>query len=205
MIGARTQWEIWNVEGNFTLEGSDTLWVKSGFFTSCELPEPHYRFESDKMKLIFNNIVVGWPVRVYFGEVPVFWFPFIAQDIRQGRHSGLLTLRFGVNDIVRNQSGHNRHISNVGYYWAPNDYADATLTFDFYPQQDRIVSYLNTRYHRRYSFEGRLGLKYNRDVPQDLKETAVELEHRQTFLESMRVTARARFISSMRPRASTTA
>jgi hypothetical protein len=70
------------------------------------------------------------------------------------------------------------------------------VSFDFYPGQDRIVSYLNTRYNLRYRCEGRAAIKYNRDVPRKLRETAVELEHRQTFSETMRLTADARFVSS---------
>ena len=132
VVGGRTRWEVWNVEGDFTLEGSDTLWVEAGHFTSCDLPEPHYRFESDKIKLILGHIVVAWPVRVYFGDVPVFWLPFIAQDIRQGRHSGILTLRFGVNDIIRQDEGYDRHISNVGYYWAISEYMDAQFSLDWW-------------------------------------------------------------------------
>jgi hypothetical protein len=195
VIGARTQWEIWNVEGNFTLEGSDTLWVESGFFTSCELPEPHYRFESDKMKLIFNNIVVAWPVRVYFGNVPVFWFPFIAQDIRSGRHSGLLSLRFGVNDIVRNQSGYNRHISNVGYFWAMNDYMDLQASMDWWSGTwTRFDGFYQYRWVNRF-LDGRIG--YSRFwLPDGGSEVSATWDHRQRFGERTDLRASVRFVSS---------
>ncbi|NIT80118.1 MAG: hypothetical protein GWO44_25270, partial [Thermoplasmata archaeon] len=71
VMNARTRWEVWNVGGNFTLEASDTLWVDGGRFTSCDLPEPHYAFRADRIKLVLGHIVVAWPVRLYFGDVPV--------------------------------------------------------------------------------------------------------------------------------------
>ncbi len=195
MIGARTQWEVWNVEGNFTLEGSDTLWVRSGHFTSCDLPEPHYRFESDRIKLILGHIVVAWPVRVYFGEVPVFWFPFIAQDIRQGRHSGILTLRFGVNDVIRNSGGYSRHISNIGYYWAISDYMDAQLSLDWWSSRwTRIDGFYRYRWRQRF-LNGRVGYSHF-FLPGGAREISFAWNHSQRFGERTDLRAALQFVSS---------
>ena len=157
VVGGKTKWNIWNVEGNFTLEGSDTLWVNHGIFTSCENPEPHYYFQAGRMKLIFNKIVVAWPVKLYFGDTPVFWFPFFAQDIRQGRHSGILNPRFGVNDIFRQDRDYRRHISNVGYYWAINDYMDGQLSIDWWSETwFRIDTFFRYNWRRKF-MTGRIG------------------------------------------------
>ncbi len=195
VVNARTDWEVWKVSGNFTLEGSDTLWVRHGYFTSCELPEPHYRFESDKIKLVLGHIVVAWPVRLYFGDVPVFWFPFMAQDIRRGRHSGILTPRFGVNDIVRNSSGHNRHISNIGYYWAISDYLDAQLSLDWWSKTwTRFDGFFRYRWRRRF-IDGRLG--YSQFfLPHGGRETSATWIHSQKFGERSDLRASVRFVSS---------
>lgn len=195
VVNAQTQWEIWKVAGDFTLEGSDTLWVRNGHFTSCDLPEPHYRFESDKIKLVLGHIVVAWPVRLYFGDVPVFWFPFMAQDIRRGRHSGMLTLRFGVNDIVRNSSGRNRHISNIGYYWAISDYMDAQLSLDWWSNTwTRLDGFFRYRWRQRF-IDGRLG--YSQFfLPNGGRELSATWVHAQKFGERSDLRASVRFVSS---------
>ncbi len=195
VIGGRTRWEVWNVEGNFTLEGTDTLWVQHGHFTSCELADPHYRFESDKIKLVLGHIVVAWPVRVYFGDVPVFWFPFMAQDIRPGRHSGILTLRFGVNDIIRNSTGYNRHISNVGYYWAINDYMDTQFSIDWWSDTwTRLDGFYRYRWRQKF-IDGRVGSSYFL-LPNGSKELSLAWNHNQRFGERADLRASVQFVSS---------
>lgn len=195
VVNGRTQWEVWNVAGNFTLEGSDTLWVKSGLFTSCELPEPHYHFASDRIKLILGHIVVAWPVRLYFGDVPVFWFPFMAQDIRRGRHSGILTPRFGLNDVVRNSTGYNRHLSNIGYYWAINDYMDAQLGLDWWSSTwTRVDGFFRYRWRQRF-LNGRLG--YSQFfLPEGGRQTSLVWGHSQKFGERADLRASVQFVSS---------
>ena len=34
--------------------------------------------------------------------------------------------QFGINDLVRHTRSYNRQVTNVCYYWAPNDYFDLT-------------------------------------------------------------------------------
>jgi len=195
VMDARTEWEVWHVAGNFTLEGSDTLWVKDGHFTSCDLPEPHYRFESDKIKLVMGHIVIAWPVRVYMGDVPVFWFPFIAQDIRRGRHSGILTLRFGFNDIVRNSSGYSRHISNVGYYWAINEYTDAQFSMDWWSGNwTRFDTFFRYRWRKQF-LDGRIGYSHF-FLPDGGREISASWNHTQKFGERSDLRASIQYVSS---------
>jgi len=195
VMGARTEWEVWHVAGNFTLEGSDTLWVREGHFTSCELPEPHYRFESDKIKLVLGHIVVAWPVRLYMGDVPVFWFPFMAQDIRRGRHSGILTLRFGFNDIVRNSGGYNRHISNVGYYWAINEYLDAQFSMDWWSGNwTRFDTFFRYRWREKF-VDGRIGYSHF-FLPDGGREISAAWNHNQKFGERSDLRASVQYVSS---------
>ncbi len=189
-----TKWDVWHVQGDFTLEGTDTLWVETGHFTTCDLPEAHYRFEADKIKLILGSIVVAWPVRVYFGEVPVFWFPFMAQDIRRGRHSGLLTLQFGVTDIVRN-SDRSRHISNIGYYWAISDYMDAQFSMDWWSDNwTRFDSRYRYKWVRQF-LEGSAAFSYF-VVPDGGREISLTWNHQQQFGERSSLRASVEYVSN---------
>ena len=91
---------------------------------------PNY-FSGKTMKRTSNGTVIARDVVLYIGDVPTLWLPFIFQNVRTGRVSGLLTARFGISDIVRNSPTYHRNIENFGYYWAMNDYMDATAWLDW--------------------------------------------------------------------------
>lgn len=140
--GASTQFReggsSWNVLGDMPHATADSLFLTHAHFTSCELDEPHYHFAMGDMKIVNESVLVGRDVRLYFADVPVFWLPFIAQSLAEGRQSGILTPRFSVNDVVRGSSGYKRRISNIGFYWAINDYLDALAAIDWF--SDNFIS-----------------------------------------------------------------
>lgn len=130
-LGARTkiaEGSTWYVQGDVTLEQTDRVFASHARFTTCDLEIPHYHFDSDRIMVIRDRILVARPARLYFGEVPVLWLPFVVQNLERGRRSGLLVPRFSVNDIVRTSSRHTREISGLGWYWAINDYMGAQIT-----------------------------------------------------------------------------
>ncbi|HEX7939044.1 MAG TPA: putative LPS assembly protein LptD, partial [Gemmatimonadaceae bacterium] len=101
-----------------------------GTLTSCEDSVPDYHFAMREIKRT-NRSLVARPAVMYVRDVPVMWFPFMYQDIRSGRRSGVLPPRFGLSDIVRNSPNYRRHVENLGYYWAPSDYMDFTSFLDW--------------------------------------------------------------------------
>ena len=134
-IGAKTQYSqgaTWFVTGDLPSVTPSVVYGEHTDFTSCDLTVPHYHFAADEIKIVAGNILVARPVRLYFADVPVAWLPFFAQSLGTGRASGILTPRFGVNDIVRTSRGYRRRVSNVGFYWAMSDYTDATLALDWF-------------------------------------------------------------------------
>ncbi len=127
------QGTVWFLRGNVASDSSSTrLYAASSEITSCDLPTPHYHFAAREVKWVSNSVIVARPVVLYVRDVPVLWLPFIFQDTRPGRHSGILTPQFGLNDLVRTSSTYNRQLTNLGYYWAISDYADATFRVDWY-------------------------------------------------------------------------
>jgi len=127
-----TQGATWVMDGDLPAILPDTVFGHDINFTSCEETEPHYHFSAREFKAIGGNWFVARNVTLNFDDVPVFWLPFIFQSTESGRHSGILMPRFGVNDIVRTSRGHTRRVSNVGFFWAINDYADATFAGDWW-------------------------------------------------------------------------
>ena len=65
--------------------------------------------------------MVARPAVLYIHDVPILWLPFIFQDVRPGRRSGMLSPRFGVNDLVRPTRSYARHFANLGYFVAINN------------------------------------------------------------------------------------
>ena len=127
-----SQGAMWIMDGDLPAVLPDTVFGHEINFTSCEETEPHYHFAAREFKAIGGSWFVARNVTLNFDDVPVMWLPFIFQSTESGRHSGVLMPRFGVNDIVRTSRGHSRRVSNVGFFWAINDYADATFAGDWW-------------------------------------------------------------------------
>lgn len=117
----------WFLRGDVVKDSlNNRIFAGHGDITSCDLPVPHYHFNAREIKWVSNTVLVARPVVLYIQDVPVLWLPFIFQDLRPGRHSGLLIPQFGFSDIIRPSPSYSRQISNLGYYWATNDYMDLT-------------------------------------------------------------------------------
>ena len=134
-LGARTEFQqnaTWYVHGErvFTA-GSDRIYSAGTEFTSCDLEIPHYHFTASRFKMVNEQILVARDVTLSFGDVPVFWLPFLVQNLRQGRRSGLLTPSFGLGDVVQTSDGHTRQVRDLGFFWAINDYTGAELAMDW--------------------------------------------------------------------------
>lgn len=107
-----------------------TYYLRDGTVTACDDSIPDYYFKAKEIKRT-GSFVVARPAILYIGDVPVMWLPFLFQDIRGGRHSGILAPNIGVSDIVRNSHNYRRNIEGLGYYWAISDFIDAQAWIDW--------------------------------------------------------------------------
>ncbi|HEY6089516.1 MAG TPA: putative LPS assembly protein LptD [Gemmatimonadaceae bacterium] len=130
--------QTWFVSGREAAFVSDTtrghetaFYARNASITSCDDSIPDYHFQAKEVKMISKNIMVARPAVLYIGDVPVMWLPFIFQDMRSGRRSGVLTPRFGVSELFRNSPTYRRHAENLGYYFAISDYMDAQVALDW--------------------------------------------------------------------------
>ena len=104
--------------------------LRSGTVTACDDSIPDYFFKAGEIKRT-GSFVVARPAILYIGDVPVLWLPFLFQDIRSGRHSGILTPAIGVSDFIRNNKSYRRNVEGLGYYVALSDYLDAQVSLDW--------------------------------------------------------------------------
>ncbi|HSE44798.1 MAG TPA: putative LPS assembly protein LptD, partial [Gemmatimonadales bacterium] len=171
----------WFLRGNLAQDSSASrVYASSSDITSCDLPEPHYHFSAKEVKWIAQTIMIARPAVLYVRDVPVLWLPFVWADGRPGRHSGILIPRFGLNDIVRPNGGYNRQITNVGYYWAANDYLDFTARLDFY--DNRYVQYGVAGQYRWLNRFVSGAIAYNQQHENTgSSSTNIRWDHRQNF------------------------
>ncbi len=201
-LGARTRYSegaTWYVTGDLPSVSPDVVYGSETHFTSCDLDVPHYHFAADEIKIIAGRVLVARPVKLYFGDVPVAWFPFIAQSLGSGRASGLLTPRFSVNDIVRTSGGYRRRVSNVGFYWAMSDYADATVALDWFSDNFTSVTgslryawarqFLNGTVNMRRYWQAGGGTQFAFDT-----NNSWQMDERTSFRMSARYSSSADFI-----------
>lgn len=175
-------------QGDTTANGSTTFYARSGSFTACQDPNPHFHFASSDIKMISKNVLVARPAVMYIADIPVLWLPFIFQDVRTGRRSGLIPPRIGASDIIRNRSGYQRTIEDFGFYFALSDYVDAEVTMDWKsgarpegldPGWVRFNGRVNYAWRDRF-ISGALGVsqQYLRDGSSN---QSYSLQHRQEF------------------------
>ena len=172
---------VWFLRGNVAQDSSSSrIYAGSSEITSCDLPTPHYHFDARSVKWVSKNVLVARPVVLYVRDVPVLWLPFIFQDVRPGRRSGILIPQFGFNDLVRPTRSYNRQVTNVGYYWAPNDYMDLTGRLDWFA--NRYVQYgISGEYRWLNRFmSGTVGVNQQRQVGGG-SGTTLRWDHRQQF------------------------
>jgi sec-independent protein translocase protein TatC len=172
---------VWFLRGDVSQDSSSSrIYAASSEITSCDLPMPHYHFAGREVKWVSRQVLVARPVVLYVRDVPILWLPFIFQDMRPGRHSGILIPQFGFNDLVRPSRSYNRQITNIGYYWAPNDYIDVTARLDWYSNR-----YLQYGVGGQYSWINRFmdgSIDFSRQQQEGGgSSTTLRWDHRQTF------------------------
>ena len=188
-----------------TARSRHTFYGLGGEITTCELVEPHYHFATGEVKVVANRFIVARPAVLYIADIPVLWLPFIYQDMRSGRRSGVLPPRLGFSDIVRNSPGYRRQVENLGYYFAINDYMDAELSLDWRSgarDEENDPGWLRYNGEWRYRWlsrflSGRLATSHS-DFSSGNTNTALSWAHMQQFSRRSNLNANINYVTSTR-------
>ncbi|WP_460567794.1 putative LPS assembly protein LptD [Flaviaesturariibacter terrae] len=133
---------------------ANTVFIKGGRFTTCDLDEPHFAFRANKMKIINNKVAVSGPMHPEFEGVPVpIYLPFGYYPLSRGRHSGLIAPQF----VATENQGIG--LEGLGYYKVLNDYWDATVRVSGYSYGGWRAD-LTTGYRKRYRYDGNFNLSF---------------------------------------------
>ena len=134
-------------------ESNETIYIKNSIFTTCDLDTPHFHFESDKMKIIRDDVVIAKPITLKISEIPIFGIPLAIFPHQGGRrHSGWIMPAYGES------KSRGQYIDGLGYYWAPNDYWDSKFTLSFGDRQGAVLNVKN-QYRLRYKYNGNLFIR----------------------------------------------
>jgi hypothetical protein len=186
------------------------FYLRDGTVTACDDSIPDYFFKAGEIKRT-GSFVVARPAVLYIGDVPVMWLPFLFQDVRGGRHSGILAPNVGVSDIVRNSPSYRRNIEGLGYYWSISDYLDAQASLDWRSSagQSELGDDGFTRYngemHYRWIERFVTGnLAMSQTIRGADKNFAVSLDHSQDFTRNSSFRASMNYVSDTRLQRQTT-
>ncbi len=125
-VSSSSQELIFSGEHVTRLEDGKML-IKQGTLTSCDDLEPHYWFTCSRMTVFPDKKVTATSVIMYvrpelfsrrLPAVPLFVLPYMVFPLNDARSSGFLTPSLG------NDSERGFFLSNLGYFWAINDYMD---------------------------------------------------------------------------------
>ncbi len=199
-------WRVMAHRAAFVSDSSgdrSTVYGRNGIITSCLDSVPHYHFLARELKRVSKSVIIARPAILYVGQVPVMWLPFIFQDIRTGRRSGLLTPRMGFSEIVRNSPTYRRTVENVGYYFALSDYVDAQVSMDWRSSaretvQDPGWMRLNGEFRYRWLdrfLSGQVAVSRNA-LSNGTRNTAVSWSHVQEFSSRTRFSTNLNYVTN---------
>jgi lipopolysaccharide assembly outer membrane protein LptD (OstA) len=149
------QGEGWIVSGTTKKMGDDVLCMVNGKYTTCEDHDhPHFYLDLSKAKVKPGSYIVSGPAHLVMEDVdlplilPFGYFPF------KGKYSsGFLMPTYG-DELQRGF-----YLSNMGYYFAFNDYVDLALRTDIYSKGSWGLK-TNSTYRKRYKYSGNFSASY---------------------------------------------
>ena len=177
-------------------------YFKNGIVTACDDSIPDYYFKSKEIKRT-GSFVVGRPAVLYIGDVPVMWLPFVFQDVRGGRHSGILPPNVGVSDIVRNSPSYRRNLEGLGYYWAISDFIDAQAFIDWRSSAGETElgdpGYMRYNGEMRYRWLDRYiagNLAFSQTTQGNARNSALTWGHQQSFTKNSSLSANINYATN---------
>jgi hypothetical protein len=163
----------------------NTLFIQNGVYTTCDAPHPHYFFRSEEMKVVVNDKIYVEQPTLHVADVPVFFIPigvFFAKS--GGKQSGLIIPTWSQN------SARGFTIERLGYFWAGNDYIDATLLTNLYSKGGYTLNPSARFRHREFGID-RADLDYTLGRTRDDPDQELETSHQVYYSHSQKLWRRA--------------
>lgn len=143
--------------------------VNDALYTTCNLPDPHFRIRARKIKMIPEKRVITGPFNLVINDVPTpLGFAFGLFPIPKNRASGIIIPKYGES----RDRGY--FLRDGGYYWAIGDYVGLKFLGEIYTNGSWGTQFNNV-YKKRYGFNGNMNFRFNKRIEgQDEEETVLE-------------------------------
>ncbi|HEA79245.1 MAG TPA: LPS-assembly protein LptD, partial [Maribacter sp.] len=126
--------------------------------TSTDTINPDYYIRVRKAKFVPKKKVIAGFSNLYIADVPTpIAMPFAYFPLSQGRSAGILMPSFG------NDPDTGYFLQDMGYYVPLGDYADVTLSGDFYTNGSYAFRTASI-YTKRYKYRGNVNLRFENQV-----------------------------------------
>ncbi len=134
--------------------------ISKGKYTTCDHEHPHFYLKMTAAKVVNDNgtkRTVFGPAFAVIEDVPTpIAIPFGFVPQMKGRSSGLLMPTYG------EENARGFFLRGLGYYFVFGEHVDLSATADIYSKGSWGMQ-LNSRYNKRYKFNGNFALSYSKD------------------------------------------
>lgn len=137
------------------MQSDKELHIKGGKFTTCDLDNPHFYIKLTKAIKIPDKQVISGPMYFVIADIPLYFIglPFGMLPQQKKNTSGLIIPQYG-EDAYKGF-----FLREGGYFWAINDYLNATFLGEIYSKGSWGLS-LSTNFRKNYKYNGGIEIKY---------------------------------------------
>ncbi|MEX2512480.1 MAG: putative LPS assembly protein LptD [Cyclobacteriaceae bacterium] len=152
-------------------DNDGSVYLSQGFYTTCDLVEPHWHIASSKIKSIRGKHVISGPFNLYFNNIPTpLGLPFgIIPDTPEEQASGIIIPSYG------EEQARGFFLRDFGYYFALNDYIHSRVTGELYSKGGYGVKTASV-YNKRYRFRGGFNVDYQKFQSPETAEVPLEYD-----------------------------
>jgi hypothetical protein len=139
---------------NVIKTANNQILARRSAYTTCDLPDPHFRIISTKAKAIPGDKVVSGPFYMEFNHVPLpvgFAFGMFPSKIKAT--SGILVPTYG------EEARRGFFLRGGGYYFNINEFLDLTVTGDIYTKGSNALN-VTSKYKVRYKYNGNFNFAF---------------------------------------------
>lgn len=126
-------------------------------YTTCNLAEPHFHIEADKIKMLPGDKILAGPFHLEVANIPTplgFLFGMFPIQKENEAGSGIIIPKYG------EEYRRGYFLREGGYYFAISEYMDIRLTGSIYSRGSYNVD-LNSNYRKRYAYNGNVSIQYS--------------------------------------------
>lgn len=176
---------------------NEILSVKN-VYTTCDLPDPHFKIISTKSKAIPGDKIVSGPFYMEFNHVPIpVGLPFGMFPSKIEATSGILVPSYG------EEGRRGLFLKNGGYYLNINEFMNLTVTGDVYSRGSNALNIVSN-YNKRYRYTGNFNFAItNNRFNENIEDTNVQRDYRITWSHSPQTKGTGRFSASVNAATST--